>query len=120
MWEDGVLCDVILKVEDKEYPAHRLLLAASSDYFKHLFLNKDFAANDKFEISLRGISSDAVEIILNGLYKGSIDLEERLARNLLINLELLRRTEIVREDVIKKKNRGKEERRREEESNGER
>lgn len=34
---EGFLCDVTLKVEGSEFPAHRSLLACSSDYFRALF-----------------------------------------------------------------------------------
>lgn len=35
--EKGVFCDVIFKVNDQEFPAHRLILAAQSPVFKALF-----------------------------------------------------------------------------------
>ncbi|CAH6780359.1 kelch-like protein 34 [Phodopus roborovskii] len=34
---EGILCDVTLETEGSEFPAHRSLLACSSDYFKALF-----------------------------------------------------------------------------------
>ncbi|XP_006835739.1 PREDICTED: kelch-like protein 34 [Chrysochloris asiatica] len=34
---EGFLCDVTLEVEGSEFPAHRSLLACSSDYFRALF-----------------------------------------------------------------------------------
>ncbi|XP_014669030.1 PREDICTED: kelch-like protein 26 [Priapulus caudatus] len=83
LWQDGALCDVILKVDDRQFPAHRLLLAASSEYFKQLFLNKDLSANDQFEISLRGVSGDAVDLLLRGLYTGNIPLYERYLLDIL-------------------------------------
>uniref|UniRef100_A0A672TH51 BTB domain-containing protein n=1 Tax=Strigops habroptila TaxID=2489341 RepID=A0A672TH51_STRHB len=36
-WHDGLLCDVILIVQDQEYQTHRSVLAACSKYFKKLF-----------------------------------------------------------------------------------
>ncbi len=33
----GQLCDVVVKVGGREFPAHRVVLAASSDYFDAMF-----------------------------------------------------------------------------------
>ena len=35
--KNSELCDVILQVEDKEFPAHRTVLVASSEYFLKMF-----------------------------------------------------------------------------------
>ncbi len=34
------LCDVILKVENEQYYAHRVILSACSDYFYAMFTNE--------------------------------------------------------------------------------
>ena len=35
-----ILCDVILKCEDKEFYAHRVILSSCSDYFCAMFTNE--------------------------------------------------------------------------------
>lgn len=36
----NMLCDVMLKVEGQEFPVHRIVLAACSDYFCAMFTNQ--------------------------------------------------------------------------------
>lgn len=35
--KEGQLCDVVIKAEGREFLAHRVVLAASSDYFDAMF-----------------------------------------------------------------------------------
>lgn len=38
--KDGTLCDVTLKVQGQSFKAHRIVLAACSDYFCAMFTNE--------------------------------------------------------------------------------
>lgn len=38
--KENMLCDVMLKVEGQEFPVHRIVLAACSDYFCAMFTNQ--------------------------------------------------------------------------------
>jgi kelch-like protein 12 len=38
--KDGTLCDVTLKVQGQSFLAHRIVLAACSDYFCAMFTNE--------------------------------------------------------------------------------
>jgi hypothetical protein len=38
--KNKILCDVILKVENQEFYAHRIILSACSDYFCAMFTNE--------------------------------------------------------------------------------
>ena len=37
--KSNTLCDVLLKVDGQDFPAHRIVLAACSDYFCAMFTN---------------------------------------------------------------------------------
>ena len=38
--KSNTLCDVILRVDGQNFPAHRIVLAACSDYFCAMFTNQ--------------------------------------------------------------------------------
>ena len=74
--ESKTLCDVTLIVEGVEFPAHKIVLAASSPYFQAMFTSC-FKEKDESKQEIHGISSETFRIILNYIYTGKrLDINE--------------------------------------------
>lgn len=77
------LVDVKLVVGDREFPCHRLILAAASPVFKAMF-TCDMAEKKQERIVLTEFSDAAVmNEVLNYLYKGEITLTNDTAEHIL-------------------------------------
>uniref|UniRef100_A0A672SZ81 Kelch like family member 34 n=1 Tax=Sinocyclocheilus grahami TaxID=75366 RepID=A0A672SZ81_SINGR len=70
---EGRMCDVVLEAEGVEYPAHRSLLACSSDYFWSVFQDYTLESGAR-TISLPALSSLGLEQILDFIYTSWIAL----------------------------------------------
>ncbi|OCT94184.1 kelch-like protein 34 [Xenopus laevis] len=67
------LCDVSLIVDGNEFPAHKSLLACSSDYFRAMF--KDYTKESKATvIHLKVISTTGLQNILDFIYTSWLSL----------------------------------------------
>ena len=69
----GKLCDVKLIVEDKEFSAHRSILAANSGFFLAMF-TAEMLEKNKTRVTLNGVSRAAMESILEFMYTGHIQI----------------------------------------------
>jgi hypothetical protein len=59
-----LLCDAIIQVDDgSRFPIHRVILSASSSYFRALFTNGLNETSCKL-INIQGIDSDIMRILL--------------------------------------------------------
>lgn len=74
--ENDKFVDCILKIKDKEFPCHRLVLAASSPFFKAMFLS-DLEESKKREIVLKDVEPAVMGMILRYLYTSDINLTEQ-------------------------------------------
>lgn len=88
MRKQKLLCDVILKVEDKTIPAHRLVLASCSPYFHAMFTN-EMAECFKSEVTLHDIDANAVELLVEFAYTSVIKITEENVQYLLPAASLL-------------------------------
>ncbi|KAM9385580.1 zinc finger and BTB domain-containing protein 21 [Pholidichthys leucotaenia] len=70
----GQMCDVVLVVGDQKYPAHRSILAASSEYFQSLFTETDTELLKV--VNLDFCEPDAFEIVLNYIYSSSLFVDK--------------------------------------------
>ncbi|NXG79845.1 KLH34 protein, partial [Baryphthengus martii] len=70
---EGFLCDILLKVKENEFPAHKSLLACSSDYFRAMF--KSYTHESKASvIQLQVVSPTGLQHILDFIYTSLLPL----------------------------------------------
>uniref|UniRef100_A0A803W4G2 Kelch like family member 34 n=1 Tax=Ficedula albicollis TaxID=59894 RepID=A0A803W4G2_FICAL len=70
---EGFLCDILLKVKENEFPAHKSLLACSSDYFRAMF--KSYTQESKASvIHLQVVSPTGLQHILDFIYTSFLPL----------------------------------------------
>lgn len=81
--ENEKFVDCILKIKDKEFPCHRLVLAASSPFFKAMFLS-DLEESKKREIVLRDVEPGVMGMILRYLYTSDINLTEQNVQDIFV------------------------------------
>lgn len=80
--ENRELCDVVLCVEERRIPAHRVILAACSPYFRAMFSGK-MVESFKKEIVLCDLNGKALGQIVDFFYTGKIDIDEENVQSLL-------------------------------------
>ncbi|XP_049583139.1 kelch-like protein 9 isoform X1 [Syngnathus scovelli] len=70
------LCDVLLVPGDSEetFPAHRVIMASSSDYFKAMFTG-GMREMDMREIKLHGVTKLGLKNILDFIYTSKVNLD---------------------------------------------
>nr|XP_057916322.1 kelch-like protein 40b [Doryrhamphus excisus] len=74
--ESDKLVDCVLKIKDKEFPCHRLVLCACSSYFRSIFLS-DLDEHKKREIILEDVEPGVMGLILKYLYTSKINVTEQ-------------------------------------------
>lgn len=80
LYVDGFLCDVDLKVGLTVVPAHRIILASASDYFKNQFEKETI---DVLDLTPIIEDSHILCLILGYIYKGEVTLSYKIVYQLL-------------------------------------
>ena len=65
--DEKIFSDVVVVVEEVEFPCHRVILAAASDFFKAA-LTTDMKEAKERRISLHGITKDVFSTLLSSIY----------------------------------------------------
>lgn len=76
MLEHDNFIDCVLKIKEKEFPCHRLVLAACSPYFRTMFLS-ELEESKKREINLEDVEPEIMGKILHYIYTSEIDITEQ-------------------------------------------
>uniref|UniRef100_UPI003D9C8F72 kelch-like protein 40b n=1 Tax=Danio rerio TaxID=7955 RepID=UPI003D9C8F72 len=74
--ESDMMVDCVLKIKDKEFPCHRLVLAACSSYFR-AFFKSGVEESKQREIVLEDVEPGVMGIILKYLYTSNINVTEQ-------------------------------------------
>ena len=75
--QSSSLCDVRLCVDSAQFPAHKVVLAASSPYF-HAMFTGGFQERDSATVTLKGIDASILDKILHHIYSGGDPLDVTL------------------------------------------
>ena len=82
LWEEKKLCDVVLDVGGKEIHAHRLVLAASSNYFYSMFV-RDMMESRQDRIELKGVDPEAMTKLVDFAYSTKLEITTSNVQSLM-------------------------------------
>ncbi|XP_069034760.1 GDNF-inducible zinc finger protein 1 isoform X1 [Lepisosteus oculatus] len=78
LYEFGYLCDVIVHTEQngvhEEFSAHRVVLAASSSYFRELFLSEELSGDKMTTVTLHDIGTEDFAAFLKFIYTARVEI----------------------------------------------
>ena len=103
--DEGQFIDVRLKVREDIFPAHRIVLAANSDYFYAMFTAEMKESNQEvIELKDESISPDALKIVMDSIYTGDLHVNEENVFEVLAAADHLQVTTVVQQccDFLKR------------------
>ncbi|XP_068107490.1 zinc finger and BTB domain-containing protein 7C isoform X5 [Hyperolius riggenbachi] len=86
--QDGLLCDVILIIQDQEYRTHRSVLAACSQYFKKLFTTGSMT-DQPYIYEIDFVKPEAFSAILEFAYTSTLTITTANVKHILDAAEML-------------------------------
>ena len=96
--EQGEFIDVGLKVGGEIFSAHRIVLAASSDYFHAMFAHGMKESNQEvIELKDESISAAALKIVLDSIYSGDLQVNDENVLDVLVAADHLQVTSVVQQ-----------------------
>lgn len=91
--KQGMLCDVTIRVDDKCFSAHRVVLCATIPYFNSMF-TIDMLESKQREVEVRGIDPSAMESLIQFAYSGKITIHPENINNLMIGAAYLQLNQV--------------------------
>lgn len=90
----GILFDVVLLVDGRPLRAHRILLAASCDYFRGMFAG-GLRETQQTEIPVHGVTHTAMTKLLDFIYTSEIELDIDHVQEVLAAATLLQVDDVI-------------------------
>ncbi|XP_074918094.1 kelch-like protein 7 [Chelonoidis abingdonii] len=82
MRKQKTLCDVILMVQERKIPAHRVVLASASHFFNLMFTT-NMLESKSFEVELKDAEPDIIEQLVEFAYTARISVNSNNVQSLL-------------------------------------
>uniref|UniRef100_A0A3B3QKP3 Kelch-like family member 7 n=1 Tax=Paramormyrops kingsleyae TaxID=1676925 RepID=A0A3B3QKP3_9TELE len=76
------LCDVILVVQGKHIPVHRVVLAAASHFFNLMFTT-NMLESTSYEVQLKNVEPEIIELLVEFIYTARISVNSNNVQSLL-------------------------------------
>lgn len=86
--KEKTFTDVMIKVDDQEFPVHRCVLSSFSPYFRAMF-TAGLAESEMDVVTLQGVEPDMIRNLVEFAYTGSITINKNNVQNLLSAANLL-------------------------------
>ncbi|XP_017264005.1 POZ-, AT hook-, and zinc finger-containing protein 1 isoform X2 [Kryptolebias marmoratus] len=104
--DGGRFCDVILRVGEESFPAHKAVLAACSEYFESVFGRSTEADGDARELEMHTISPKVFKDILDFAYTSRIVVRLECFPELMTAAKFLLMRSVIEicQEVIKQSN----------------
>ena len=94
--EEGEFIDVRLKVGEDVFPAHRIVLAANSDYFHAMFAHGMKESNQEvIELKDESISASVLKIVMDSIYSRDLHVNDENVFEVLLAADHLQVTNVV-------------------------
>ncbi|XP_077364667.1 kelch repeat and BTB domain-containing protein 2 [Festucalex cinctus] len=74
-YEQKLLTDVVLLVDDTEFPCHKMVLAACSSYFRAMFMG-GLSESKQTHVHLRNVDPATLQIIISYAYTGHLAISD--------------------------------------------
>ncbi|XP_041836315.1 POZ-, AT hook-, and zinc finger-containing protein 1 isoform X3 [Melanotaenia boesemani] len=104
--DGGRFCDVILRVGEESFPAHKAVLAACSEYFESVFSRQTEGDGDTKELEMHTISPKVFKDILDFAYTSRIVVRLECFPELMTAAKFLLMRSVIEicQEVIKQSN----------------
>lgn len=104
--DGGRFCDVILRVGEESFPAHKAVLAACSEYFESVFSRQADGETDSKELEMHTISPKVFKDVLDFAYTSRIVVRLECFPELMTAAKFLLMRSVIEicQEVIKQSN----------------
>jgi len=104
--DGGRFCDVVLRVGEESFPAHKAVLAACSEYFESVFSRQPESEGDAKELEMHTISPKVFRDILDFAYTSKIVVRLECFPELMTAAKFLLMRSVIEicQEVIKQSN----------------